>query len=246
LPYRKLLNQWRADKLGLAPGKLDPARGGRTIPKLYGYSRHLLPNPPDWDDATYITGYWFLPPTANWQPPSALREFLDSGPSPVYAGFGSMTSQDAEGLTRKVLAACESTCQRVILATGWGGLVARDLPPSAYALDSAPHDWLFPRCSAVIHHGGAGTTGTGLWAGRPTLVCPFFGDQPFWGRRVYELGVGPQPIPQKRLTAESLAQAMRQLVSDEAMRQKAQALGEKIRAEDGVGEAVRIIGSHLD
>lgn len=129
-----------------------------------------------------------------------------------------MTLQDPERLTRIVLrAACESG-QRVLLAAGWGGLAATELPRYAYILKSAPHDWLFPRCAAVIHHGGAGTTAAGLRAGKPTLVCPFFGDQPFWGRRVHELGVGPRPIPQKKINIENLAQAMCQMTSDEIMR----------------------------
>jgi len=244
LPYSKMLNQWRAEKLGLPPSKLDLTLRGRPIPKLYGYSQFVLPNPPDWDDSTHVTGYWWLPPT-DWQPPLELQTFLDSGPPPIYVGFGSMTSQNPEQLTRIVLQAAEKSGQRILLATGWGGLAPTKLPSYAYALQSAPHDWLFPRCAAVVHHGGAGTTAAGLRAGRPTLVCPFFGDQPFWGRRVYELGVGPRPIPQKKLNVENLSRAMRQMISDETMRQKAQDLGEKLRTEDGVTKAVEIIMSYL-
>ncbi len=245
LPYKKLINTWRAEKLGLPPAALDLTIKGRPIPKLYGYSRHVLPDPEDWDSSTHVTGYWFLPPTGGWQPPEALQAFLDSGPAPVYVGFGSMASQEAENVTQKVLEASRASGQRVLLATGWGGLADAALPENAFSLQAAPHDWLFPRCAAVVHHGGAGTTAAGLKAGRPTLVCPFFGDQPFWGQRVYALGAGPQPIPQKQLTAAKLAQALRTLVEDETMRQKARSLGEKIRAEDGVAEAVRIINRYL-
>lgn len=244
LPYKKMLNQWRAEKLGLPPGKLDLTLRGQPIPRLYGYSQFVLPNPPDWDNSVHVTGYWWLPSTY-WQPPRDLQTFLNSGPAPIYVGFGSMTLQDPERLTRIVLRSARESGQRVILATGWGGLAATELPDYAYILHSAPHDWLFPRCAAVIHHGGAGTTAAGLRAGKPTLVCPFFGDQPFWGRRVYELGVGPQPIPQKKLSIENLTQAMRQLTSDEIIRQKAQALGEKIQTEDGVRRAVEIITDYL-
>lgn len=245
LPYKKMLNQWRAEKLGLPPGKLDLTLQGEPIPKLYGYSRYVLPDPEDWDDSTHVTGYWFLPPVPEWQPPDALREFLDSGPAPIYVGFGSMTSQDAGNLARKVLAAAQVSSQRILLATGWGGLAAAELPENAFALQAVPHDWLFPRCAAVIHHGGAGTTAAGLLAGRPALICPFFGDQPFWGRRVAELGVGPEPIPQKKITAEDLAEAMHELVYNETLRQKAQALSSKLRAEDGVAEAVNVIRRYL-
>lgn len=241
LPYNKMLNQWRAEKLGLPPGKINLTLHGQPIPKLYGYSRYVLPNPSDWEESTYATGYWFLPSTTKWQAPPDLQAFLDSGPPPIYVGFGSMTLHDPERLTRIVLRAAKESGQRVLLATGWGGLAAKELPKWAYVLQAAPHDRLFPRCAAVVHHGGAGTTGTGLQAGRPTLICPFFGDQPFWGRRVYELGAGPRPIPQKKLTGENLARAIHRMICDESMRQKAQTIGEKLCAEDGVVKAVEVI-----
>lgn len=241
LPYKKMLNQWRAEKLGLPPAKLDLSLHGQPIPKLYGYSQHVQPNPNDWDASTHVTGYWFLPQAQNWQAPTELQAFLEAGPAPIYVGFGSMASEQAEDMTRKVLAAANKTSQRVLLAGGWGGLATAELPKNAYFLQATPHDWLFPRCAAVIHHGGAGTTAAGLRAGRTTLVCPFFGDQPFWGRRIYELGVGPKPIPQKRLTADNLAEAMHLLVNDKSMNEKAHALGLKISAEDGVATAVKII-----
>src|SRR5690606_32543398 len=130
---------------------------------------------------------------------------------------------------------------RGVLATGWGGLASTQVPDNVFVLDAAPHDWLFPRMAAVVHHGGAGTTGAGLRAGVPSVICPFFGDQPFWGRRVASLGVGPEPIGQKRLTAERLAAALRTVTGDAGMRERAAALGSKIRAEDGIGRAIAAI-----
>ena len=130
---------------------------------------------------------------------------------------------------------------RGILASGWGGLEADDLTESILQINHAPHDWLFPRMAAVVHHGGAGTTAAGLRAGRPTVVCPFMGDQPFWGRRVADLSVGPEPIPRKELTANGLARAIETAVADQHMIQNAADLGDQIRAEDGVGTAVGVI-----
>ncbi|MFZ6028487.1 MAG: glycosyltransferase [Chloroflexota bacterium] len=245
LPYKGMLDRWRRERLDLPPFKTDLLLRGRPVPKLYAYSHEVLPSPADWDAATHVTGYWFLPSPIDWLPPPDLQAFLDAGPAPVYVGFGSMASQDAERVTQTVLEAARAAGQRLVLATGWGGMGAAAASDSVFLLQAVPHDWLFPRCAAVVHHGGAGTTGTGLWAGRPTLVCPFFGDQPFWGRRVYELGVGPQPIPQKKLATESLARAISQLANDETMRRRAQALGERIRAEDGVARAVEVIHQHL-
>ena len=114
-------------------------------------------------------------------------------------------------------------------------------PDSILKIESAPHDWLFPRMAAVVHHGGAGTTAAGLRAGRPTVVCPFFGDQPFWGRCVHELCVGPEPIRQKKMTVENLAAAIREVTLDSTLRRNAEALGEKIRQEDGIATAIAII-----
>jgi UDP:flavonoid glycosyltransferase YjiC (YdhE family) len=209
--------------------------------RLYPYSPAVLPTPADWDASSVATGYWFLPRDGDWQPDPALVDFLASGPPPVYVGFGSMPSEDAAAKTQVVLDALAQAGQRGVVATGWGGLTLANAPRDVFALDAAPHDWLFPRMAAVVHHGGAGTTAAGLAAGAPTVICPFFGDQPFWGRRVAALGVGPAPIPQKKLTAARLAAALRTVAEDAAMRMRAQTLGEAIRSEDGVGRAVALL-----
>jgi sterol 3beta-glucosyltransferase len=122
-------------------------------------------------------------------------------------------------------------------------LQAADVTDRVYLIDSAPHDWLFARMAAVVHHGGAGTTAAGLRAGVPTIIIPFFGDQGFWGKRVADLGVGTAPIPRRQLTAENLATAISQAVNDRTMRDRAAAIGEIIRAEDGVARAISIIES---
>ncbi|MBI5667528.1 MAG: glycosyltransferase family 1 protein [Chloroflexi bacterium] len=215
-----------------------PSDRPRT-PTLYGFSRHVLA-PPDWQDSIYVTGYWFLDTPADWQPPPELARFLAAGPPPVSIGFGSIVTTDIERLTRAVVDALAQAGQRGILLGGWAGLGQQELPGTMLRLDEAPHDWLFPRLAAVVHHGGAGTTGAALRAGMPNVIVPFTADQPFWGRRVQALGVGPAPIWQHRLTAERLASALRTALDDPAMRQRAAALGEKIRDEDGLSTAVRV------
>jgi sterol 3beta-glucosyltransferase len=214
---------------------------GDPIPVLHGYSPEVSPRPRDWPNTAYITGYWFLDRLDDWKPSKALRDFLDAGDAPVYVGFGSMSGRDPRRLTGIVIEALLKANVRGILSTGWGGLQADALPDSIFKIDNAPHDWLFPQVSAVVHHGGAGTTAAGLRSGRPTIICPFFGDQGYWGNRVRALGVGPAPLPQKKLTAEKLARALRTVVSDEAMRERAGSLGERIRGEDGLSNAVAII-----
>jgi sterol 3beta-glucosyltransferase len=170
-----------------------------------------------------------------------LQAFLEAGDPPVYVGFGSMVNRNPQRLAMLVVAALQQAKVRGIVATGWGGLQADKLPDTIFKLEQAPHDWLFPRMAAVVHHGGAGTTAAGLRAGKPTLICPFMGDQPFWGSRVQALGVGPAAIPQKKLSAASLAEALRTVTSDGAMGEKARQLGEQIRQEDGVANAIALL-----
>jgi sterol 3beta-glucosyltransferase len=205
----------------------------------------VVPRPSDWDQSAVVTGYWFLDAPAGWQPPPALVQFLQSGPPPVYVGFGSMFMEAGPEKTAIVLKALRLAGQRAVLATGWGGLSPVDATDEVFVLEAAPHDWLFPQVAAVVHHGGAGTTGAGLRAGKPSVICPVVGDQPFWGRRVAALGAGPPPVPKATLTVERLADAIRRAVGDDGLRRRAAALGETIRAEDGLGRAVDYIHRHL-
>ncbi|NER88929.1 glycosyltransferase [Moorena sp. SIO3A2] len=244
----KPVKRWRADH------DLPPQRGdfnilrtttGEQIPVLYCYSKFVCDEATDWPESVMATGYWFLEEQDTWQPPAELQNFLDAGNPPVYVGFGSMAGRDPQRLTEIVIEGLQQANVRGIIATGWGGLAVADLPDSIFKIDSAPHDWLFPRMAAVVHHGGAGTTAAGLRAGRPTIICPFFGDQPFWGERVHALGVGSKPIPQKTLTAEKLATAIREVTTSQTIRQNAEALGKQIRDEDGIANAIAIIESRL-
>jgi sterol 3beta-glucosyltransferase len=248
--YTGMVNEMRQDVMGLEKFPkgtgLYKTAAGAPIHVLHGFSSHVIPRPGDWPDQASIPGYWFLQRRDDWQPPEELADFLAAGEAPVYVGFGSMAGRDPARRTKIVIEALLQANRRGILASGWGGLQSADMPPSILPIEGAPHDWLFPQMSAVVHHGGAGTTAAGLRAGRPTVVCPFMGDQPFWGSRVYALGVGPEPIPQKKMTADILAAAIRTAVSNESMGEKADVLGQKIRDEDGVGTATAVIGEILN
>lgn len=243
--YRDHLNAFRRS-LGLA------AYSGRQFyqdlrltPMLGAYSPTLIPHPPDWPPSLHVTGYLFADQEAGWQPPSGLTAFLERGDPPVYVGFGSMGGDDPQQLARLAFQALELSGQRGVLLTGWGGLRPGMAPASVYVLDAAPHRWLFPRMAALVHHGGAGTTAEGLRAGVPAVIVPFVFDQPFWGARLAERGLGPPPVPHKALTAPRLAQAIRAAVQDSGLRQRAQAAGARIRGEDGLGEAVKMVASYF-
>ncbi|NET75554.1 glycosyltransferase [Okeania sp. SIO1F9] len=245
---RKEINQWRTETLNLSPIPITGVysrQRQQKIPTLHCYSPNVLPKPSDWQDWAYVTGYWFLDSPANWQPPQELVDFLQAGSPPVYIGFGSMSDTNPEALTQLVLDALNQSGQRGILLKGWGALTNADLPENIFKIDSVPHDWLFPQMAAVVHHGGAGTTAAGLRAGVPSIIIPFAVDQPFWGQRVANLGVGTQPIPRQKLTAEKLAAAITIATSDETMKELSRILGQKISGENGVKKAVEIINSHL-
>jgi sterol 3beta-glucosyltransferase len=209
-------------------------------PVLYGLSRYVVPLPQS--DERYVCGYWTLPASRSWTPPPGLSTFLNRSGPVVSIGFGSMASAKPQEVTDLVLSAVQRAGVRAVLLVGWGGLASLPAADDVFFADDVPHDWLFPRVAAVVHHGGAGTTGAALSAGAPALVVPFAADQPFWGARVAELGVGPAPIPRKTLTAGLLARALRGMVDDQQMHARAAALGALIRGEDGVGEAVAHFG----
>ncbi|MEM6644812.1 MAG: glycosyltransferase [Bacteroidota bacterium] len=227
------VNAWRRSALGLPslPNGAPITQWMQKAPLcLYGFSRHVLPAPNDWPANAHVTGYWFLD-APEWTPPPALADFLDGGPPPVYIGFGSMTNRDPEAVATTVVEALRRTGERGLLLTGWGGIADLNLPDSVFVIDGAPHHQLFPRMKAVVHHGGAGTTAAGLRAGRPSVLVPFFGDQPFWGWRVNALGVGPEPVRRKQLSADRLAHAIRHAATDSGITTRAAQLGRQIEAE---------------
>ncbi len=240
------INKARTEVLGLPPFPfLGPLKVMRQIPVLHGYSATVVPRPGDWRTENHLTGFWFLKRPHDWRPAAELVDFLQAGPPPVYIGFGSMPNRHPQEVTALVVNALKRAGQRGVLLTGWGGLGAGPKSDQVLLLESVPHDWLFARVRAVVHHGGAGTTAAALRAGVPSIVVPFMADQPFWGGRVQALGVGPRPIPRKELTAPRLAEAIRTAVHDQAMRRRAADLGRRLRAENGVAHAVGVIHRYL-
>lgn len=242
LPFHRIINRARRDIMGLPPYSWKPpfahiARG----PVLNGFSPLVVPPPPDWPPHVCTSGYWFLLEADTYTPPADLDAFLADGPPPVYIGFGSMPDPNPEQTANMVLDAVQRAGVRAVLARGWAGLQPHDVPDTVFLVDEVPHDWLFPRMAALVHHCGAGTTAAGLRAGVPTIGVPHFADQPFWARRIQALGVGPRPIPRQHLTTDRLTAALLHVVHNQTMREAAAHLGEQIRAEDGVGRAVAYI-----
>lgn len=235
---RPFINPWRQKVLGLGKlplrGPMHRVRRARR-PALCCFSPSVVPRPPDWPSYVHVTGYWFLDEPA-FEPPEDLVRFLDAGPPPVYVGFGSMVPPDSGKTDRLVRTALRLAGVRGVLQ-GDPATAEDDM----FVVDDVPHSWLFPRMAGVVHHGGAGTTAAGLRAGIPTVVCPFFGDQPYWGERVAAHRAGPDPLPFRKLTVSGLAAAIRVAVGDPGIRAGAAELGRRISAENGVAGACDLL-----
>jgi sterol 3beta-glucosyltransferase len=237
----------RKELMGLKPrrrGGLFRDSDGNRLPILYNFSAHVSPRPRDWKETSVITGYWRFDDTSDWTPSPEFQAFLDAGPAPVYIGFGSMPFGSARNtqILREAVAAWGG---RAVVSKGWGGINATDLPDTFFAIDHAPHDKLFPLMAAVVHHGGAGTTSAGLHAGKPTFVVPQTYDQPYWGRRIRNLGCGPSPVPLKNLTPEKLTKALVQLTGTPAYATNAQAIAKKLAKENGTKVAADYLEATL-
>ncbi|EPQ50594.1 UDP-Glycosyltransferase/glycogen phosphorylase [Gloeophyllum trabeum ATCC 11539] len=245
-----IVNSFRVKALGLRPLSLrsGPGMADRLkVPFTYCLSPSLVPKPRDWKSHIDIVGFYFMPSDTQYRPPSDLLQFLDAGPPPVYIGFGSVVVDDPEGMSNIIVQAVQKAGVRAILFAGWGGLGGLSSSPNILILgkeSNVPHDWLFTRVAAVVHHGGAGTTAAGLACGRPTVVVPFFGDQLFWGLMVNRAGAGPPPIPQKELSVQNLTSAIRYAMTPAAT-QAAKRLGDQIGTESGVERGVESFYRHL-
>lgn len=220
--FARPLREWRATFLGLSDVciKLKPDA------TIYGYSRHVVPIPEDWDKNTFVSGFWFLDEDTQWDLPASLADFLRAGEKPIYVGFGSIPTDEPERLTTAVTEGLKKAGKRGIILTGNGALVSKTDDYHIFSIASAPQASLFPHVAAALHHGGAGTTGASLRASLPTAIMPFFGDQPFWARRVEALGVGPPVTDKKAVTLDHLARIFRDL-EDHDMRQRAVELSKK-------------------
>lgn len=231
--FRPALNRARAEVCGLPVLRRMPS----DHPILYGYSPTLLPRPDDWPAQVEVCGQWTLPMPA-WEPPAALRRFLDAGPPPVYVGFGSMGGFDAARLRDALVRGLAG--RRALFYPGWSRVDVSGLPATVHVLGDTPHDWLFPQTACVVHHGGSGTTHSAARAGVPSIVVPFAGDQPFWAHRLALAGVAPPAVSGARFAADDLARGL-EFADRPAVRARARALGEVLRAEDGLGHAVAAI-----
>ncbi|XP_058769893.1 sterol 3-beta-glucosyltransferase UGT80B1 [Vicia villosa] len=237
---RGIINDFRKRTLKLPPiAYFSMYRGSIShLPTAYMWSPHLVPKPNDWGSLVDVVGYCFLNLGSKYQPREDFVQWIKKGPPPLYFGFGSMPLEDPKLTTDVILEALKETEQRGIIDRGWGNLGnLAEISDDVFLLEECPHDWLFPQCSAVVHHGGAGTTATGLKAGCPTTIVPFFGDQFFWGDRIHQKELGPEPIPIYELNVENLSNAIKFMLQPE-VKSRAMEVAKLIENEDGVAAAV--------
>lgn len=261
-----LINAFRTETLGLRPVNIISAAAAvprLDIPFTYcwlvsivGYlenprvtqnrSPSLIPKPGDWGPTINVSGNYNLQSASTYTPPHHLTEFLENGSRPIYIGFGSIVLDDPDQVTQILLRAIQEAGVRAVISGGWAGLGRNTtgLPPDALLIDNCPHDWIFERVSCTVHHGGAGTTAAAVAAGKPSIIIPFFGDQPFWGRAVAMAGAGPKPIPFARLSAENLAAAIRAALDPKVLK-KASELGAQVAMENGVASGVQTFHRQL-
>jgi UDP:flavonoid glycosyltransferase YjiC (YdhE family) len=214
---------------------------GSPWPVFYGFSPAVVPRPADWPDTCRVTGYWWPRRPAGWRPPAELEEFLASGPPPVFFGFGDMTPDDpGQFIELATAAGCQAGVRQVIQAEQTDPASA-GRPDDSIVIGDVPHDWLFPKMAAVVHHAGAGTAAAGLRAGVPTVTVPVLADQPFYAARLAALGVGPLPIPRRRLTVAALAAAIRDAVARPSYQTRAGALSRRLASEDGAAPVISML-----
>ncbi|WKK24179.1 glycosyltransferase [Streptomyces olivoreticuli] len=217
-------------------GRMRRRHADRGWPVFHGFSPLVVPRPADWAPSVSVAGYWWPHQEPGWRPSDRLCDFLQAGPPPVFVGFGSLVVDDGDWLSRVVAGALRAARVRAVVQRGWSGLsLAGD---DVLMVDEVPHAWLFPRVAAVVHHAGAGTTGAGLRAGVPSVAVPAQLDAPFWAARLAALGVGPEPVPLRELSAGRLAAALRQAVGTPAYGLRAQALADRLKTEDGARDVL--------
>jgi UDP:flavonoid glycosyltransferase YjiC (YdhE family) len=231
--FRKATNEARARVCDLPPRKSLWV----GHPMLYGVSPSLLPRPHDWPDNAFVCGQW-LTPARQWTPPDALSEFLDAGQPPIYIGFGSMGGFDPRRMLDTLVGGLAG--RRALFYPGWSGVEVSQLPKNIFVVGETPHDWLLPRTSLAVHHGGSGTTHSAARAGIPSVVVPFAGDQAFWAERLHQAGIAARLPSWKALNATSLADSIRFAERDD-VRSRARSMGERMRAEDGLQTGVQTI-----
>jgi len=239
---------WKEKSLTKVDFKTSPIQqqinsGG---PVINAYSPLIFQPAQEWKNNVQTVGSLIIENEVNFTPSKELEDFIKNGEPPIFIGFGSMKDINSFTKTFEIISeAVSKTKQRAVIGLGWTkNSFNGTVPENIFLIENLPFSWLFPQMKLVIHHGGAGTTAAGLIAGKPTIVIPHIADQPAWGLRVYELGVGSKPIAKKNLSAENLSEAILFALQPKIV-DAANQLGESMRSENGNGKAIDIINKYM-
>ena len=202
----------------------------------------VLCPPADFAPNHQFTGVWHLA-SPSYVPPPELVDFLAEGPPPIIITFGSMGGSNGRETTEILIDTIKKINQRAIIQAGWGKLGTQKTLPDIFCTDYVPHQWLFPQGCCVVHHGGAGTTASVCRAKVPSVVVAHNADQPYWGKRLSDLGVAPKHLHRRNLTPERLAKRIQKVLDTPAMKERAGVLGKQMESEDGLTTAVEMIES---
>ncbi|WP_125737158.1 glycosyltransferase [Amycolatopsis sp. WAC 04197] len=239
---RRAVNNHR-QAAGLAPlGRVSPLRGlGVENPLFHPFSPSIMPPVRDWPENSHMTGFWFW--DRPWHPPRDLARFVETGTPPVVLTLGSMWPIHRNfDLLRMVIDSVTACGRRLVFV----GEHEDGLPPHVFQIDEVDYSWLFPRSALVIHHGGPGTMGDALRAGVPQVAVPALVDQPFWARRMYEVGVAAAPVPLPGITAENLHASITVALSDVRLKRRAMQLSGYVQADRGVAAAADLLEDWVD
>lgn len=239
--FRGKINRWRGEVLKLPKSPFWKPTSYSKIWDLVAFSPSLIKRPADWHPSIAMIGFCRLQEAEQWVPPEDLQQFLSEGEPPLYLGFGSLTEAFSFSIVETIIDVLRIKKIRTIIPKNLEGLERIDLPPHILPIGYVPHDWLFSRVSAIVHHGGVGTLSAGLHAGKPTWVIPCIVDQFFFGEKVFDWGVGPQPLAKVHFNRNDFEKRLDQLLQEASYREKAQQLQQSLNQENGVESACKWI-----
>ena len=245
--YRDIYTGAWKSACGITLPDNDPLKTADQPLALFGYSPSVLKKPADWGNNRHVCGYWFLKADDNWKAPIELEKFIDSGPKPIYIGFGSMNnSMLKNGAVEKLIVdTVAGTKQRAVILKQGLNFEAGQIADNIFATGAVPFKYLFPKMKLLVHHGGAGTTALGLEAGIPSVLTPLIVDQRFWAWRAEKLGIAPAPLHWHGVTAKKLALAINHWANNNSAKKRSEELGKKLQQENGVETAVRIFNEAI-
>jgi UDP:flavonoid glycosyltransferase YjiC (YdhE family) len=241
----KKVNRFRRAK-GLLPfgDLLREAWVSERLHLLASSPSFLETRPADWPESHQMCGFLELPSHEHETLAPDVDDFLSGGPPPVFMGFGSLMPTDGPHLAETVGvledAAARANCRAIIQSE-----ISRPSTDRVLFIRRAPHKLVFPRCAAVVHHAGAGTTHSTLRAGTPSVPVPHVSDQFLWSKELHRLGAAPQALRRTKWSAAALAARIQETVGNATMKDAAIVMSARMRTDNGPEKAAELVEQKL-